>query len=135
MNVEVSQIDVALTVSGTAQGQVTVAATTGFLPGAICQLYQVNAGTLQSLTVQITDIPDAIHLNVRKIAQPFAGPAAGGPQAPNTASAPDHTLTFNLPPNYGRSDVSAFTTGNAARICQNAQIVRTEPAAQAAPLM
>ena len=134
MNVEVSQIDVPLTVSGTAQGQVTISATTGFLPGAICQLYQVVAGAVQSLTVQITDVPDSIHLNVRIAAQAFTQPAQNAPQQDSTAvGAP--TLTQNLPPNYGRSNVSAFTTGNSARICQNAQIVRTEPAAQAAPLL
>jgi hypothetical protein len=31
--------------------------------------------------------------------------------------------------------MSAFLTANGARICQNAQAVRVEPAAQAAPLL
>jgi hypothetical protein len=134
MNVEVSQIDVALTGSGTAQGGVTVASTTGFLPGAFCQLYQVVSGAVQSLTVQITDIPSSILLNVRIAAQPGGQPAQTAPQLPST-DVGSNTLTQNLPPNYGRSDVSVFTTGNGARICQNAQAVRVEPAAQAAPLL
>jgi hypothetical protein len=132
MNVEVSQIDLALTGNGTAQGAITVVSTTGFLPGAICQLYD-NTGL--SVTVQIVTVPSATTLTLRLAAQPQSGPAAGGPQAAGTASAPASTLTQNLKPNYGFSNVSAFLTTNAARICQNSQIVRVEPAAQAAPLL
>jgi hypothetical protein len=134
MNVEVSQIDTPLTADGTAQGLVTIGSTVGILPGAICQLYQSTGGFL-SVTVQVTDIPSSTTLNVRIIAQPQAGPTTGGPQAASTASAPAATLTFNTKPNSGRSNVSAFTMANGARFCQNAQIVRAEPTAQAAPLL
>jgi len=132
MNVEVSQIDVPLNANGSAQGQITLLSTSGFLPGAVCQLYD-TAGN--NMTVKITVVPNATTLYVRKCAQPFAGPGAGGPQAPGSAGAPVQTLTENLPPNYGNTNVSAFLTANGARICQNAQIVRVEPAAQAAPLL
>jgi len=132
MNVEVSQIDLALTGNGTAQGAVTVVSTTGFLPGAICQLYD-NTG--MSLTVKVVTVPSATTLTLRIAAQPQTGPTAGGAQAAGTASAPASTLTENIKPNYGFSDVSSFLTANGARICQNAQIVRVEPAAQAAPLL
>jgi hypothetical protein len=118
--------------NGTAQGMITLASTSGFLPGAVCQLYD-TAGN--NMTVKITVVPNATTLYVRKWAQPFAGPGAGGPQAPGSAGAPVQTLTENLPPNYGNTNVSAFLTANGARICQNAQIVRVEPAAQAAPLL
>jgi hypothetical protein len=131
MNVEVSQIDLPLTAGGTAQGAVTISSTAGFLPGAFCQLYDTMGN---SLTVQITDIPSSTVLNLRIAAQPGGQPAQTAPQQASTAVG-SNTLTQNLPPNYGRSNVSAFLVANGARICQNAQSVRTEPAAQAAPLL
>lgn len=135
MNVEVSQIDVALTGSGTAQGVIALLSTTGILPGAIGQLYQVVAGTLQSLTVQVVAVIDGTHLSLRIAAQAATGPIGSGPVAASGSPGFGQTLTQNIKPNYGYSDVSAFTTGNSARFCQNAQIVRVEPASQAAPLV
>lgn len=134
MNVEVSQIDTALTGNGTAQGLVTVSSTTGILPGAIGQLYQSTGGFI-SLTVQVTDVVDGTTFHVRVIAQPALGPIGSGPGPASGSPGFGQTLTQNTPPNYGRSNVSAFTTANGARFCQNAQIVRVEPTAQAAPLL
>ncbi len=133
MNIEVSQVDTALTGNGTAQGQLTVASTTGFTPGAVCQLYDTLG---HSATVQITSVPDATHVNVRLYAQPGGYPMATGagifPAGAGTSgpSIWGQSSTENLPPNYGTSDISLFTTVNGARICQNKQSVRVEPQSQ-----
>lgn len=132
MNIEISQIDQALATNGNAQGGFTVASTTGIYPGAFGQLYD-TAGN--NMAVQVVSVPDSTHVTVRQSAQAFGGVGAGGPQAASTPGAPAQTLTQNLPPNYGYSNVSAFLTANAARFCQNAGIVRVEPSNVAVPLV
>jgi hypothetical protein len=123
MNIEISQVDAALTGDGTAHGNFGIAATTGLYPGAFGQLYDIQTPQ-NTVMVQITDIPDATHVNVRIAAQAAVGSGSSA-----------QTLTQNLKPNYGHSDISVFTVAHGSRFCQNAQIVRVEPQAQAAPLL
>jgi hypothetical protein len=105
MNINIPMVDVAVTADSTAAGAVTIASTTPFYIGAVCQLYKGDGSA--SVQVQVVKISSATVLMVRLFA--------------------DQTGGRSLPPNYGFSDVSAFTLAATSRICQNAQSVRVEP--------
>jgi len=98
------------TAPGTADGIITVASTTGFFAKAFGN---ISDTTGRSDKVQITAIIDATHLGVR-IIRPL--PAAIGSSGDGSTPVPNA-------PNYGRSNISAYTNANAARVDQEAQLI------------
>ena len=123
---EIAALGAAFTADGTANGFITVASTTGFYVKAFANLSDTTG---RSARVQITQILSATQLGVRVFPQvvPLSQgspttPPAGGP-GPGSAPPPPAGITYQSGPNYGRSDVSAFTLANGSRIDQEAQFI------------
>lgn len=87
-------VSAALSVSGTAQGYITLTSTTGFAVGAICYLNQTGAA--DAVEVVVTEIAASNKLGLRRTDQRY---------------------------NTGRSDMSSWTTVNAASITQPSQTI------------
>lgn len=99
-----------LTSNGGADGNIEVADTTGFVAGARAWLSDDNSTHVEVL---IVDVVDANNLKVRLVKPVTPAPGQEG-------------LIGLFQPNYGYSDVSAFTTAQHARLDMPAQFVYGE---------
>lgn len=92
-----------LTADGDTNGYVTVAANDNYYPGA--KVWLADNGTAGNAEFVVTDLKGSTKIGLRKL--PTFGVNAQGPQ-------------------YGRSDVSAWTVANGTTISQRATVVRVE---------
>jgi hypothetical protein len=95
---------VALTANGTTGGFVTVADNSPFYPGAVCSIYGTTAAAKSCLIVQLSGAT----LVQLQVLPAFA--------------------TIGAAPNYGASDMSAFTTADGAKIAIPAQAAPVQSA-------
>lgn len=101
------QTDEALTGDGDVHGYVTVASNVPYYPGALVWLHGTTTAPLQFIVVNLSS---TTKVGLRAVLDPTSNSArAAGPQ-------------------YGRSDVSAFTMSDGARISQEPSTVRVENA-------
>lgn len=103
-------------ITGTFQNAETISGTAGSA---------TESGTLQStiaasMKCRITEITDSTHMKVRKIADDLAPDLVSGGIA-------GVRNLGDFAPNYGTTDISAFTTALGARIDTDRQLIYDEP--------